>query len=60
MDISYKVTFTCNGQLTIDLVKQLFNEGLSTHKLGVYKPVDLLILDFQMPVKNGLQVVEEI
>jgi CheY-like chemotaxis protein len=54
------VTFTSNGQETIDLVKQIFEEGLSTHKEGVYKPIDLIITDFQMPVKNGLQVVQEI
>ncbi len=42
------------------MAKQLFNEGLATHREGVYKPIDLIITDFQMPVKNGLQVVEEI
>ncbi len=52
--VLYKVTFTSDGQETIDLARQLFNEGLATHRDGIYKPIDLIITDFQMPVKNGL------
>ncbi len=44
--ILYKVTFTSNGQETIDLAKQLFNEGLAIEREGVYKPIDLIITDF--------------
>jgi YesN/AraC family two-component response regulator len=44
------------------LFKTAFLAGLSAKKASgeIYKPVNLLILDFQMPNKNGFQVVQEV
>jgi YesN/AraC family two-component response regulator len=44
------------------LVKETFLSGLKIIRSPgeVYKPINLLILDFQMPMKNGLQVVQEV
>ena len=41
-------------------MKETFKKGIKGEIGTVYKPIDLLILDFQMPIKNGLQVVSEI
>jgi len=46
LNLSDKVTFASNGQELIDQVKEIFNDGLSTRKAGVYKPIDLIISDF--------------
>ena len=44
------------------MVKECFTSGLSDQRSPgeVYKPINLLILDFQMPIKNGIQVVKEV
>jgi hypothetical protein len=53
LSLSDRVGFASNGQEVIDLVKDVFNDGLATHREGVYKPINLIISDFQMPYKNG-------
>ncbi len=50
--------FSINGQQAIDsakneLDKALFNLGSELKK----QPVTLMLIDFQMPLKNGIQVV---
>ena len=59
LDLIKTVQYAFNGQQAIDLFKAAFLSGLSPQATlgGVYKPVNLLILDFQMPNKNGIQVV---
>lgn len=54
---SQNVTYCVNGQLAIDNVTLLLEHGIAQ---GVASPVALMVLDFQMPVKNGIQVVEEV
>ena len=62
LSLSRKVSFASDGQQVIELVKETFLRGLENQiePGSVYKPIDLLILDFQMPMKNGIQVVAEI
>lgn len=62
LDLESKVSFARNGQEVINLVKEIFNESLASEieSGNTFKPIDLLILDFQMPNKNGLQVYSEI
>jgi CheY-like chemotaxis protein len=54
--------FCINGQDTIDTVKRIVDEGLASRDALVtsISPVDFLLLDFQMPRKNGIEVVKEI
>ena len=52
--------FYINGQQVIDRVKQLVYDRLHTAKSFPIRPAHALILDFQMPHKNGLEVVKEL
>lgn len=52
--------FYTNGQQVIDRVKELTNSALHESKSYPICPVRLLLLDFQMPYKNGLDVVTEL
>ena len=50
--------FSINGQQAIDSAKNELDKAL--HKLGSElnkQPVTLMLIDFQMPLKNGIQVV---
>ena len=62
LGVLYKVKFARNGQEVIDLVKNTFISKIPKQsKPGeIFKPIDLLILDFQMPYKNGFQVQKEV
>ena len=44
------------------MIKNFVGESLATADTNTKKiqPIDFLLLDFQMPRKNGLQVVKEI
>jgi len=52
--------FYINGQQVIDRVKELVFEQIQTATSYPLRPVHALILDFLMPKKNGLQVVNEL
>ncbi len=56
------ITYCINGQMTIDTCKAVLDQALQCLESGVRKlrPISLLILDFQMPFKNGIQVVYEV
>ena len=57
LQISDKVDFAHNGQQVIDLVKTTFgSQHVATMLQSSFKvkPIDLLLLDLQMPLKNGL------
>ena len=54
-----KTTLTINGQQAIDTAKQIFEISLTQRKKGdesAFKPIDLMILDYNMPLKTGIQV----
>ncbi len=54
-----KTTLTINGQQAIDTAKQIFEIALTQRQEGdksPFKPIDLMVLDFQMPLKTGVQV----
>ena len=57
MDLS---EFYINGQQVVDRVKQLVNDQLLSAKSFPIRPAHALILDFQMPQKNGIEVVKEV
>lgn len=52
----HEVTITRDGQECI----QKYNEELAKVQGDDHFPFDLAILDFRMPIKNGLEVADEI
>ena len=51
-----KAEFYVNGQEIIDRVLEV----LTTETTTLVRPIQALLLDFQMPVKNGIQTVQAI
>lgn len=52
-----------NGQEAIDMAKKRLFEELEKEDRpagAVLKPVSIMLLDLQMPIKNGVQVVQEL
>lgn len=50
-----KCTYCIDGQVVIDEVKRILEEDiLETSEGDVIRPIDFMLLDFQMPKKNGL------
>lgn len=65
LDVIKRCEFFYDGQLTIDRTKELIDDAISFTTLDFedvkkLKPVSLILLDFQMPVKNGIDVVNEL
>ena len=50
--------FYTDGQLAIDKAKSLVDDALDTGETDW--PICLMLLDMQMPQKDGMQVVEEV
>jgi CheY-like chemotaxis protein len=44
----------------IDRVQELVQKAIVAKESDTIEPVRLLLLDMQMPIKNGLQVVDEV
>ena len=55
IELDSNAEYFTNGQEVIDRVKETFSSFISNEA-----PIDALLLDFQMPVKNGLEVVTEV
>jgi len=57
-----KCEYFNNGRTTIDRVIQLVENAIIDLKKesGTIRPISLMLLDFQMPDKNGLEVVESV
>ena len=51
-----KCSFHTNGQDAIDRISAILNDDKSSHA----QPISLVILDFQMPLKTGIQVMKEV
>jgi len=65
LDVIKRCEFFYDGQLTIDRTKELIDDAISFTTYGLedvkkLTPVSLILLDFQMPVKNGIDVVNEL
>lgn len=56
----YDVKFFIDGQKTINYCKSALDDAVKNTKSGIVKPVDLVLTDYLMPFKNGIQVITEI
>ena len=58
---NHEITTTADGQACIDTYKTVYEKWASTKgKDELDAPFDAVILDYQMPKKNGLEVAQEI
>lgn len=56
-----KCTYCIDGQQIIEKSKGVLEEAIAVAQTGQkVKPIDFMLLDFQMPKKNGIQVVMEV
>ena len=55
LSLANKTTYSNNGQDLIDKVKTILSEPLASDR-----PIDLILTDFQMPKKNGIEALNEI
>ena len=56
-----KCTYCIDGQQVIDKTKRILEDAITISNTGQsVKPIDFMLLDFQMPKKNGIQVVTEV
>ena len=55
LSLANKTTHSNNGQELIDRVKSILSEPLASDR-----PIDLILTDFQMPKKNGIEALNEI
>lgn len=55
-------SFCINGQEAIDTAKRILEQTLVDFEGHVRKlrPISFMLLDFQMPLKNGIQVLQEV
>lgn len=63
LNVVEKSEFFCNGQEIIDRVKEILTsipESQVAPVLAKPYPIGTLLLDFLMPLKNGVQVIQEV
>lgn len=53
LGLLYQTDFVINGQQAIDKTKKLLDDALKSESKNI-KPISLMLLDFQMPLKNGI------
>lgn len=56
----YDVAFFYDGQSTIDFCKKVLNDAVSKPEQTKIKPIDLVLTDYLMPFKSGIQVITEV
>ena len=56
-----KISFTVNGAEAISKAKSILEKAIDqikgNQKKNVLQPITIMLLDFQMPKKNGIQVL---
>ena len=60
MGIGSNAHFCVNGQEAIDRATKILDEFLASRETKNRKPITAMLLDLQMPVKSGFQVVCEV
>ena len=60
LGLHQKTDICLDGQLAIDTCKQIIDDALKRCDKAQIRPIDLCLLDQQMPKKDGMQVVQEI
>lgn len=55
-----KTRFAIDGERAVVTATEIMEEALMTDPQHPVQPIQVMFLDFQMPHKNGLQVVKEV
>lgn len=50
--------FCTDGQMAINTVKRLIDEAVIEENVVDSNPISIMLVDFQMPLKNGMEVIE--
>ena len=56
-DVLEYTSFATNGQEAIDCAKAVIQNAIKGRFAGRVKPIGMMLLDLQMPIKNGIRVV---
>lgn len=56
-DVLEYTSFATNGQEAIDCAKEVIQKAIKGRFAGRVKPIGMMLLDLQMPIKNGIRVV---
>lgn len=56
-DVLEYTSFATNGQEAIDCAKAVIQKAIKGRFAGRVKPISMMLLDLQMPIKNGIRVV---
>jgi len=54
------VSYCADGKIALDTAISRFEEALKQYNGSPQQPISAMLLDIQMPMKSGLQVVSEV
>ena len=62
LEMTHQCSFCYDGQEAINIAFSIIKTAIDDKATSVeeIRPIDLMILDFQMPLKNGLEVCAEV
>lgn len=56
----HDVAYCIDGQKTIDICKSTLDSAVQRTSSGTIKPIDLVLTDYRMPHKSGIDVIAEV
>ena len=57
--IDSKCLYCNDGQKTLKVALEILEDALKMPSTDTVRPIAMMILDLQMPYKNGIQIVQE-
>ena len=54
------VAFCIDGETAIETCKSILDVAIQTTTESSIKPIDLVLTDYRMPYKNGIEVITEV